>query len=547
MQISLKKLFNNKTIAIWVFINGIINIISVASPGVPQRIEFLLDFFPLNFLETTRFITLIIGLWLIIISVNIFRRKKRAYKITLLVLIFSVLFNLIKAIDYEEALISLILILILVKNRQLFYVKSAKFDLKALIIKMVFSVFALLLYGVLGFWFLEKKDLGINFNLIQALNATWKQIFLINNGFIPHTRSARTFLNSLNWLTTINLLYLSSALFKPLILKNRRAEHIRLAKQIIKQYSNSNLDAFKTDSDKNFFFSKEQTTVIAYGIYKNIALCLGDPVGPKSNLRQCLIEFKEYCNQHGLKIAFLQTRSIYLDIYRQLGFKEMKIGDEAIVNIKKFNLEGRIHKNLRNTISKLSKENFTTEFFSKALDKKLFNQLKVVSDSWLSLPAKKEYRFTLGNFNYNYLKNTPIFILRNSQQQIIAFVNLISSYRKKQLVVDLMRHMADVPNGTMDYLFVKLFLYLKKQGYHSVSLGLAPMSGFSIDENPKKIEKITHFISTKANFIFNFRGLKKYKAKFADIWEPHYLIYENNLDIINILRAHIALLSGKGE
>jgi len=547
MQINLKKIFNNKTIAIWVFINGIINIISVSSPSIPQRINFLLDFFPLSFLETTRFITLVIGSWLIIISVNIYRRKERAFKITLLILIFSILFNLIKAIDYEEALFSLVLIIILIKNRQLFYVKSVKFNPKALIAKITFSIFGLLLYGILGFWFLEKKDLGINFNFTQALNATWRQIFLMGNKFTPHTRYAKTFLNSLNWLTTLNLLYLTSELFRPLILKNKRKEDIKLAKQIVNKYSNSNLDTFKTDSDKNFFFSKNKKTVIAYGLYKGVALCLGDPVGPKENLQKCLTEFKQYCKYHDLKIAFFQTRATYLDIYRQFKFKEIKIGDEAIVNIKNFNLEGRTHKNLRNTINKISKKNYITEFIAPPLNKKLFNQIKVVSDSWLSLPAKKEYKFTLGSFEYNYLKNTPIFVLRNSQHQIIAFTNLINSYRKKQLVIDLMRHMDNAPNGVMDYLFVKLFFYLKKQGYHSVSLGLAPMSGFNLDEKPKKIEKIAHLISTKINFIFNFRGLKKYKAKFADIWEPHYLVYENNLDILNILRAHIALINGKGE
>lgn len=100
-----------------------------------------------------------------------------------------------------------------------------------------------------------------------------------------------------------------------------------------------------------------------------------------------------------------------------------------------------------------------------------------------------------------------------------------------------MRHHQDVPNGTMDYLFIQLLSLLKEDGYTKFSLGLAPLSGFNPDENPSQIEKAIHILAQNSDFIFSFRGLKEYKSKFAHSWEPRYLIYKELTDLPLIVKS----------
>jgi lysylphosphatidylglycerol synthetase-like protein (DUF2156 family) len=33
------------------------------------------------------------------------------------------------------------------------------------------------------------------------------------------------------------------------------------------------------------------------------------------------------------------------------------------------------------------------------------------------------------------------------------------------------------------------------------------------------------------NFMFSYRGLRAYKAKFASRWEPRYVVYQNVFDL----------------
>jgi type IV secretory pathway VirJ component len=63
------------------------------------------------------------------------------------------------------------------------------------------------------------------------------------------------------------------------------------------------------------------------------------------------------------------------------------------------------------------------------------------------------------------------------------------------------------------------------------------MSGFQSDEVAGVEEKIVHYFFSRMNFWFNYQGLRRYKEKFATIWEPRYLVYQNPADLPRIALA----------
>jgi phosphatidylglycerol lysyltransferase len=94
-----------------------------------------------------------------------------------------------------------------------------------------------------------------------------------------------------------------------------------------------------------------------------------------------------------------------------------------------------------------------------------------------------------------------------------------------------MRHRPDAPNGVMDFLFIKLLLRDRDEGYARFNFGLAPMSGFQEREEASATERAVHQFFQRLTFLFSFGGLKSYKAKFASRWEPRYVIYRHALDL----------------
>jgi phosphatidylglycerol lysyltransferase len=107
----------------------------------------------------------------------------------------------------------------------------------------------------------------------------------------------------------------------------------------------------------------------------------------------------------------------------------------------------------------------------------------------------------------------------------VAFSNLVEEYQNRELAVDLMRHTHEMPAGTMDYLFVNLLLEAQQRGYQTFNLGLSGLAGVGESKGDTAIEHAMHFIYTKVNTSYNFKGLHSFKEKFAPHWSPRYLIY----------------------
>jgi phosphatidylglycerol lysyltransferase len=420
--------------------SGTLTLISVIDGASEPRV--LAAVFPLEFSRLSRSLTILIGFVLIASSLNIYRRKKRAWAIVLALSLSSIIFHLTREINHQETLLS-----------------------STLLFSLTASVYS---------------------------------------GF---------------------------ALFRPMLYRFHMVPRERaMARGIVQHYARTPLDLFKLWPDKCYFFSPSQRCVIAYRVANNTAVALGDPVGPKAEIGATAREFVEMCRKNGWAVAFYQTLPDFLPVYRRLRLKRLKIGDDAMVDLPHFSLQGKSKRELRCKVRQLEAMGIHSREFQPPVPDDIIAQLKAVSDQWLRIPGRRERSFTVGQFDPDYLRSTPVLVVVDSVGTVLAFINLISVGRS-EITGDLMRRRTDAPNGTMDYLFIKLFLYARERGYARVSLGMAPMTGFQKSEEATMEERAIHRLFQKLDFLFSFRGLYRYKAKFATSWEPRYLVYGNVLEL----------------
>jgi phosphatidylglycerol lysyltransferase len=169
--------------------------------------------------------------------------------------------------------------------------------------------------------------------------------------------------------------------------------------------------------------------------------------------------------------------------------------------------------------------------------------LKTVSDGWLSEKQTREKKFSVGFFGPNYLKRFPVGIVRK-EETIVAFANVWAGAQKEELSVDLMRYLPEAPNGVMDYLFVELMLWGRKEGYQWFNLGMAPLSGLESRPLAPLWNRIGGMIFRHGEHFYNFQGLRAYKEKFDPRWEPKYLVCPGGLRLPRILTDIAALIGG---
>lgn len=518
--------------AVATFGSGVINLISLMSPALPHRAAVLKSIFPLEFLAVSRFATLALGFALILSSLNVYKRKRRALYVVSALSIGSIVFHLFKGIDYEEALFSLALLALLWAQRQQLTVRSAPPAWRSAIARLSIGGAVAFAYGTVGFWMLERREFGVDFGWREAASNAWHALLLDGLALTPRTHHAGFFLDSLTAMSAIAVAYACYQLFRPALYRLRTIPQERArAEALAREYGRSALDYFKLWPDKSLFFSTSGHAFLSYAVAGGFAMVLGDPVGPEDEVATLVREFSAFCDSQDWRVAFYQTLPDFLAAYTRLGFKRLKIGDDAVVELARFDLSGSAHKKERTAIRKLENSGVRMRWYEPPLDDRLLMQLQQVSDEWLQIPGRRERRFTLGLFDREYVRHTPVATAETADGQVLAFVNLVQSFHQDEATLDLMRRRGQAPNGVMDYLLIQVMLRARDVGFSRFSLGMVPMAGFGEHENASAEERVVHGFFQQLNFIFSYRGLKAYKAKFATTWEPRFLIYRTVLDL----------------
>jgi phosphatidylglycerol lysyltransferase len=525
---------------------GMINLISAVTPGLPDRVAWMEEIVPIEIRHSAHLFTALSGFSLLILASGLLRRKRMAWVLTLAFLMASILFNLVQGLDFEEGLYAAALLALLLGTRQAYTARSDAPSMARGARALLASALFTLAYGTAGFFLLDHAY-GIQYDVPGAALQTLRMFFAQgNDGLIPTTRFARFFADSIALVGAITLLYALWMLMRPLLQRVEpasAAERLR-ARAIVTAHGQTSLAPFTLLSDKAYLFSRSGQSFIAYVSKGRGAVALGDPIGLRAEAAELIRDFHELCRLNDWTPGFYQTQPDLLELYGQLGFRALKIGEEAVIDLKGFSTSGKAAQDLRAARNKLTKLGYRVDFIPPPLSPALLIELRGVSDEWLGLMKGSEKKFSVGWFDENDLRDDPVMVVRKPDGAIGAFANLICYPMMNGITIDLMRHRANMPHGTMDFLFLSLFAYCKEQGYERFYLGLSALSGVGVEPASARIEKMVHYLYNHLNRFYHFKGLHAYKEKFRPCWEPRYLVFASYGSLMQVVVALIRADSG---
>ncbi|CAH0065607.1 bifunctional lysylphosphatidylglycerol flippase/synthetase MprF [Stenotrophomonas geniculata] len=256
--------------------------------------------------------------------------------------------------------------------------------------------------------------------------------------------------------------------------------------------------------------------------YGGSLIAMGDPVGPPDVARALIWRFREEADRLGLRPVFYQVGETYWQTYLDLGLGLVKLGEEAMVPLHDFGLEGRERADLRQAWNRGKRGGLSFRVAPVEEIPSLLPRLHAISNAWLEDKAGDEKGFSLGSYDPDYLVRFPVALVE-AEGQIVAFANLWQAPAGAELSVDLMRHVNEAPKGTMDFLFIELFLWGRAQGYARFSLGMAPLSGLAQHRLAGRWNRLAGLLARHGERFYGFSGLRRFKSKFDPQWRPRYL------------------------
>ena len=506
---------------------GVILLVSGATPSIHSRVRFLDDLLPLGVIELSHFVASLAGGGLIVLGWALTRRLDAAYRLTQGLLGIGIVTSLLKGLDWEEAAALTVVFLLLLPAHRFFYRRAALTG-EPFSPGWIVAIVAVLTFAAwLGLF--SYKHLAFSTEL-------WWQ-------FTAHGDAPR-YLRAMIGVMVPVATFAFARLFRHTPVEAKLPDAADIARAaVIAKGATSGVANLALLGDKALHFSDTGGAFLMYGVAGRSWVAMGDPIGPEDEQRELVWTFREMVDRHGGWTVFYEASRDYLPLYVDLGLTLLKLGEEAIVSLADFGLEGGHRRGLRRTRKDVlaAGAGFAIEPIERVSE--LLPDLKAISDQWLEAKHAREKGFSLGRFDEAYLRWFPVAVVR-IEGRIVAFANLWCAPAGGELSMDLMRYSSAAPDGVMTFLFIEMMLWGKANGYRTFNLGMAPLSGLESRALAPLWTKAGAFLSRHGESVYHFQGLRQFKEKFDPVWRSKYLASPAGLALPRILTNVASLISG---
>jgi lysylphosphatidylglycerol synthetase-like protein (DUF2156 family) len=517
--------------AVLVLAAGVMLLVSGATPSDPERFRFIAQVAPLYLIEISHFLSSILGLILVLLAFGLRRRLDAAWGATVAVLALAAVLALLKGFNWPETTALGVIWLIILPLHPAFPRSSRLTRMEITPGWLLSALAAVAGAAALGLWSFRHADYS---------DTLWWRVMADADA----TRSLRASAGAAILLLAVGLWRMLATPATPPIVGDddpwfERVRAILASAEDAEPSANLALLG-----DKRFLFSQSGDSFLMFGVRGRSWIALGPPVGKREERMELLWRFRELADAHAARPALYGIGPDVLPEVVELGLSIQKTGESATVPLDQFSLQGRRRDVLRRNWRKAGETGAIFEVLAPEAARREMGQLKQVSDAWLSHHAGGDKTFSMGGFEPRYVSEFPCAVVRVNDR-VVAFATIWTTADRSAFSMDLMRYDDDAPKNVMDYLFVELLQWGRREGYTAFEFGMAPLAGLEDRPLAPIMSRVGRLLFERGEDLYNFRGVRRYKDKYDPVWQPRYIAAPHKW-AIPMLLADVGLLSSGG-
>ena len=523
---------------------GILNVAANVFRNFQPVANRLKSYAPLLVNSTAFSTALFTSLILILVARGLARRKRRAWNITIIILVLNVTAEFFRIhIHFIQLIVNLSLVAILVIFRKEFYAVSDPTTKRQPLI-IFFRILSLTIFsGIFLIYFRHGNQLIGNPNFIDVLQTVLQGLVGVSGPIeFTSTTVSNTVDNTLGALgifTIILPLWLYFRRVRPIT--TTTSEDLEQIKELIKHDTDQDsLGYFATRKDKSVVWTQNRKAGIAYRVQGGVMLASGDPFGEFSLWPDAINEFLKIAREHawtpGVMGCSDRGGEVWVEHAEMIA---IDIGDEAIIKVSEFTLEGRPMANVRQMINRIARKGYTTTTAKWAdVDSETKNRLRKLAQEWRYGVAERGFSMSMDRFGEDEDHNTCITIayLGGEIKGLLYFV----PWTTDGLSLDRMQRERGTDAGVNELMIADTVAWSKTNGITHISLNFAAFR--SLFERADKISAgpITRGTRNLIRFFSNFfqvESLYRFNAKFQPEWETRYVLYPRATDLPKVAWA----------
>jgi lysyl-tRNA synthetase class 2 len=527
---------------------GVINVASTLTPNLRWRGHLLLSFEPIETIRLFHAFALPAGAALLLVAPYLLKRRRRAWQAAVILMLTLGLLDLLKGLDIQETAITWLAAGLLLGCGDAFRVRHDRITLRSAVWRVpLLGAFGLTFAAIASWasegrpsWASVARETG---DLLLWRSGPWHferhTVWLLHKHFMwmplgVHLIEAGT------------LISVAYVVFRPLTgPRGLPGAAVRgAAAELVRAHGTDTLSYFKLRTDKQYFFSFDRRAFVGYRIENGVLLMSGDPVGPPEAFGPLMDQLRAFADSLGLKLGVIGASERQCPLYEKLGLHTIYLGDEAIIGLDGFSLEGRAIRKVRQSVSRLSKAGYRAELLAvRALDQDAVDEIEQVLQRGREGAPERGFSMAMDSLRGDHDQDTLVVLARDEDGTIRGVLHFVPCYGRSAMSLSFMRRDPGTPNGLTEFLVVRAAELLRAQGLREMSLNFAAFARW-IHSPANRSERVLGRLIALGNPFFQIESLYRFNAKFFPRWEPRYLVYEGAL---GLPRASLAAMWAEGQ
>ncbi|MFG3206816.1 phosphatidylglycerol lysyltransferase domain-containing protein [Streptomyces sp. NPDC048192] len=322
-------------------------------------------------------------------------------------------------------------------------------------------------------------------------------------------------------------------------------DEARLRALLDKHGARDSLGYFALRRDKAVIFSPTGKAAVTYRVVGAVSLASGDPIGDPEAWPGAIDAWLTEARRHAWTPAVMGAGEEAGTIYARHGLDALELGDEAIVDIADFSLEGRAMRVVRQAHNRVRRAGYTVRIRRhEDIPADEMARLIECADRWRDGATERGFSMALGRLGDPSDGRCVMLECRDANDEPRALLSFVP-WGEHGLSLDLMRRDRDCENGLMEYMVVELLLRGQELGIQRVSLNFAMFRsvferGARLGAGP--VLRLWRSTLTFFSRWWQIESLYRANAKYRPVWEPRFLLFAKSSDI-----PRIGLASARAE
>ncbi|MEU8221521.1 bifunctional lysylphosphatidylglycerol synthetase/lysine--tRNA ligase LysX [Kribbella sp. NPDC048915] len=324
-----------------------------------------------------------------------------------------------------------------------------------------------------------------------------------------------------------------------------QTEELEVRRLLLLHGERDSLGYFATRRDKAVVFAPGNDAAIAYRVVNGVSLASGDPLGDPVAWPAAIQRWLAEARTYGWSPAVLSASEEAAQAYVDAGLRALKMGDEAIIDVADFTLEGRTMRPVRQAVTRVQRAGYHAEVVRHGdLSPEALAQYVELAEKWRGARTERGFSMALGRLGDPADARCVMVIARDSDGEVRGLLSF-APWGVRGVSLDLMRRDPDSVNGLMEFMVTSLVDACGDLGVHRISLNFAMFREIFSDAErvgAGPVLRLTNALLTAASRFWQLESLYQSNEKYLPRWSPRLMCYSRGASL-----AQVVLAAGTAE